>query len=90
MRRVWAGVVVAVALGLGGCSREPRHAYPPDVVENFVAACRTRAEERACRCAIDRLRDTFPYEQYRALDARMGTGELPPEVGNAVSECARR
>jgi hypothetical protein len=87
---VAACVLMAIVLVLPGCRREPQHAYPEEVVDNFLAACRANAGERPCQCAIDRLRDAFPYEQYQILDARMAAGEMPAEVANAIMECTRQ
>lgn len=80
--------VALLLLGAAACSREPAHEYPAEVVENFVAACRTRAPEATCRCAIDRLRDRFAWEEFRALEERMASGAMPPEVADAVAGCA--
>jgi hypothetical protein len=87
---VTRALVLALVLLASACAREPEHAYPPEVVENFVAACRTRAPDAACRCAIDRLRDRFSYEEFRALERRMGSGEVPGEVTEAVESCTSR
>jgi hypothetical protein len=80
-------LAAALLLAVTGCSREPAYAYPPEFVENFVAACRTHAPEPACRCAIDRIRDTFPFEEFRDHDRRMADGTMPTEVAAVVRDC---
>lgn len=87
MRR--AGTLALLALA-AACGCEPANEYPAEVVENFVAACRTRTDERACRCAIDELRDRFPWERFQALERRMADGEMPDEIAEAVGGCVRR
>ena len=71
------------------CGREPAHDYPAEVVDNFVAACRTRAPEPTCRCAIDRLQDRFAWDEFRIHEARMAKGEMPDEVAHVVGACAQ-
>ncbi len=87
MRRAVAIALVTLA---AACGREPANEYPAEVVENFVAACRTRTNEAACRCAIDELRDRFPWERFQALERRMADGEMPDEIAEAVGDCVRR
>jgi len=77
-------VLLGVAMA---CNRTPTHDYPAEVVDNFVGACRTRAPEAACQCAIDRLRDAIPYETFRGLEQRMASGEMPDEIADAVRGC---
>ena len=84
MTRALAVVLLLLA---GACAREPVNEYPADVVDNFIGACRTRAPEETCRCAIDRLRDRFPWEAFREIERRMAAGEVPPEVAEAVRSC---
>jgi len=89
-RRVALVVVAGALVGLVVALRhepEPTYEYPPEVVDNFIGACRTRAPEEACRCAIDRLRDRFPWEEFRDMERRMGAGEMPAEVAEAVRGC---
>lgn len=83
-------LALALLLLASACGRAPAHPYPPEVVENFVAACRTRAPEAACRCAIDRLQDRFSYEEFQAFERRMASGEVPGEIGEAIEGCTPR
>ena len=80
------GAVVLVAMATA-CGRGPTHEYPAEVVDNFVGACRTRAPEETCRCAIDRLQDDIPYETFRSLEQRMAEGAMPDEIAAAVRGC---
>ncbi len=78
------GVGLAAAAGCGGGPPTP---YPDDVVENFVVACRTRAPESVCRCAIDRIQRAFTLEQFRAFEARLAQGDTPKELVDSVADC---
>ena len=78
---------LALAVLAAGC-RDRRHPYPDDVVENFIRACTARgAPEGACRCSLDAVRRRFTAEEYRALESRVGRGEVPPELANLAAEC---
>jgi hypothetical protein len=88
--RVTPAAGLALLLLAGACSHEPANEYPPEVVDNFIGACRTRAPEVACRCAIDRLRDRFSWEEFREMERRMRADDLPPEVADAVRGCVER
>jgi len=84
---VTRALAVILLLLAGACAREPANEYPADVVDNFIGACRTRAPEKTCRCAIDRLRDRFPWEEFRDIERKLGAGEMPDEVAEAVRDC---
>jgi hypothetical protein len=62
-------------------------AYPPEVVDNFVRACARRGDERACRCTIDAVRRRFTIDEYRAIEARIAEGDVPPELLAALDDC---
>jgi hypothetical protein len=80
-----------LALVSAACSRAPEHPYPKEVVDNFVASCRARAPEDACRCAIDTLQRRFTLEQFQGYERQMReSGTLPKEMGDAVNDCVPR
>jgi len=84
---VTRALAVVLLLLAGACAREPANEYPSEVVDNFIGACRTRAPEETCRCAIDRLRDRFPWDEFRGIERRLAAGEMPDEVAEAVRGC---
>lgn len=81
------GMSVTVA---AACKGAPANPYPEDVVQNFVAACRTNAAERVCTCAIDRIQHRFTLDEFRAFEQRMAQGESPKELIDSVAECRGR
>jgi hypothetical protein len=62
-------------------------AYPPEVVENFLASCNQRGDPRACRCALDAVRRRFTIDEYRAYEARIARGDVPRELLAVVDGC---
>ena len=62
-------------------------AYPYDLVANFMTNCRVRSEERRCVCALDAIRRRFTLPEYRALEARLLAGEVPPEMTTVINDC---
>ena len=92
MRR--AAAIAAVCLALGaGCGGGDEE-YPDEAVENFVESCKAQegATEEACRCVIDRLKQTMPYEEFEAADRAVREEKpLKPESRRkrerAASQC---
>jgi hypothetical protein len=62
-------------------------AYPGDVVQNFLAACRRRGSAGGCACALDSIRRRFTIDEYHALEARIVKGEMPREILAAFDDC---
>jgi hypothetical protein len=62
-------------------------AYPPDVVENFIASCSQNGELRRCRCAMDAIRRRFTIDEYRVIESRITHRDVPPELLAAVNDC---
>jgi hypothetical protein len=79
-----------VFLVLCGCRGGPPNPYPSEVVETFVASCRTNAPESVCRCAIDRIQRRWTLEEFKAFEARMADGEVPKELVDTAAECRGR
>jgi hypothetical protein len=83
-----AGLAMLPLLSCGGST--PPNPYPPEIVEAFVAACRTNAEESVCRCAIDRVQRKFSLDEYLAFENRIAHREVPKELVDATAECRGR
>lgn len=95
MRRLRRGLVgtlilgtLAGAAGCRGCERG--HAYPPEVVDNFIAACRASASEASCRCTIDQLRRLYTYEEFQVIEQRLEARDVPPEMSDVLAACSGR
>jgi hypothetical protein len=88
MRSGW-WCVGLVLLALSGCRGGPPNPYPPEVVEAFVASCRTRADEEVCRCAIDRIQRRWSLDEFKAFEARMANGDVPKELVDSVADCPK-
>jgi hypothetical protein len=80
----------ALVLALWGCRGGPPNPYPSEVVETFVASCRTNAAESVCRCAIDRIQRRWSLDEFRAFEARMADGAAPKELVDTAAECRGR
>ena len=79
-----------VPLALWGCGGGPANPYPSEVVETFVASCRTKAAESVCRCAIDRIQRRWSLDEFKALETRMAGGDVPKELVDSVADCQQR
>jgi hypothetical protein len=88
MRSGWWPVGL-VLLALSGCRGGPPNPYPPEVVEAFVASCRTKADESICRCAIDRIQRRWSLDEFKAFEARLADGDVPKELVDSVDGCKK-
>jgi hypothetical protein len=79
---------LAGVVGCRGCDRG--HAYPPEVVDNFIAACRASASESSCRCTIDHLRRLYTYEEFQVVEQRLEARDVPPEMSEVLAACSGR
>jgi hypothetical protein len=80
-------LAVATLVVLAGCKRET-HRYAPEVVENFMNACRQRGSDKSCRCALAELERRYSPEEYVAIEAKMRAGEKPPnELLEVIRTC---
>jgi len=91
VRRIRDALLLAVLVAMAGCRACDRgHPYPSEVVDNFVAACRTSAEESSCRCTIDRLRRIYTYEEFQVVEKRLEGHDVPLEVSTVIAACSGR
>src|SRR5262245_20761539 len=86
-RRVGSGAVWLALAIVVACKSGPPNPYPDEVVDNFVVACRTNADERVCRCAIDRIQRRWSLDEFRAFEARLSQGDVPKELMDSVAGC---
>jgi hypothetical protein len=71
-----AAALVAALAGCGGGSDEN---YTKESVDRFVKACSKPADssEAACRCVIERLQVTMPYDEFVAYDDALRNNRKP-------------
>jgi len=88
-RRTARALLAAVcALLITTACRQRRNEYPPDLVQNFLRACGSRAREGACRCSLDKARERYTADEYRALEARIAaTRQAPKELLDISASC---
>jgi hypothetical protein len=85
LRRVAALGVLVLALGACG-DNDGDEGYPQESVDTFVAECQKAQKdttEEACRCVIEHLQKTMPYEEFKRADAALKENE-PVDEGSLV------
>jgi hypothetical protein len=95
-------VVVALAVaglaacGGGGGGRGGEHGYPEESIDAFVQECTVQPNtgERQCRCVVERLQETMPYEEFARADAALQENRQPAgaslaKLRAAVTACGR-
>jgi hypothetical protein len=79
-----AGCAVLLATA---CSRRGND-YPPEVVANFLRACRSRASEGSCRCSLEKIQQRYTADEYRALEGSVAaTRQAPKELLDIIAAC---
>jgi hypothetical protein len=70
-----AAIACAAAV-LGGCGGGDDNGYPEESVDAFIAECRSQANAtpKDCRCVIERLQQTMPYDQFAEADEALTEG----------------
>jgi len=89
-RRVYRRILVFFALALAvttGCERRPADRWPPEVVDNFLRGCQSKASEAQCRCALARLQERFSLEEFQRLEREAAGGTVPQPLADAVQGC---
>jgi hypothetical protein len=87
VRPILLAVLVVTTIACGG---EPLHDYPDSVVDNFLAACRSKGgSEDACICALDGLRRRFTVDAYEALEKKVRDGDEASTrlLAEVVTDC---
>jgi len=86
MTRLGLSSALLLVILVAGCG-DDSHEYPPEVVKSFITSCEQRAEPSHCNCAIDKLQETYSYEQFQSMEQRLNEREVQAEMANAVSDC---
>lgn len=87
MRATLVPFAAGCALMAMAC-RHRGNEYPPEVVENFLRACASRATEAACRCSLEKVQERYTADEYLALEARIAnTRKVPQELVDISAGC---
>jgi hypothetical protein len=86
--RSGAALAVAVA-GLAACGGG-EDSYPRESIDEFVKECtaQPRASERQCRCVIERLQESMPYEEFARTDEALTENRQPAAASLAKLRAA--
>jgi hypothetical protein len=82
LRRLLALGVLPLALAACG-GDDDNEGYPQESVDTFVSECRKAQKdttEAACRCVIEHLQKTMPYEEFKRADAALKENEPVDEA----------
>ena len=92
--RSGAALAFAVA-GLVACGGGGEDGYPQESIDRFVRECAAQPNtaERQCRCVVERLQETMPFEEFARADAALKENQEPDAVSleklrAAVTACA--
>ncbi len=78
-----SGLALALAVaGLAACGGNGEEGYPQESIDAFVQECRAQpnTSERQCRCVIERLQVTMPYEEFAEADVALKENRDPDEA----------
>ena len=78
-----SGLVLAFAVvGLAACGGGGDDGYPQESIDAFVQECRAQpnTSERQCRCVVERLQETMPYEEFAEADVALKENREPAEA----------
>ncbi len=81
MRRAFP--LALLVAGLAACGgNDGEDGYPEEAIASFVSECRTQpgATEASCRCVIERLEVSMPYEEYALADEALRDDRAPSEA----------
>ncbi len=91
-----SGVALAFAVAsLAACGEGGEGGYPQESIDEFVQECTAQPNtaERQCRCIVERLQATMPYEEFAQADAALKENRQPAaaslaKLRAAVTACA--
>jgi hypothetical protein len=91
-----SGVALSFAVvGLAACGGGSEDGYPQESVDAFVSECRAQPNttERQCRCVVERLEETMPYEEFARADKALKENQEPDaasldKLRAAITDCA--
>jgi hypothetical protein len=91
-----SGLAVAFAVvGLAACGGGDDGGYPQESIDAFVQECRAQpnTSERQCRCVVERLQETMPYEEFARADKALKESKDPDpasleKLRAAITACA--
>ena len=74
------GIALAFAIaGLAACGGGREDGYPQESIDAFVQECKAQPNttERQCRCVVERLQVTMPYEEFARADDALKESREP-------------
>ncbi len=79
-----SGLALSFAIvGLAACGGDNGEGgYPQESIDAFVQECREQPNTtvRQCRCVVERLQETMPYEEFAEADAALKENREPNEA----------
>jgi nitrous oxide reductase accessory protein NosL len=67
--------------------------YPAPVVQNFMKSCTAQAGATTsyCRCTIEELQRTLPYDEFKDADAAIQKGgKAPAKARDAIQDAIKK
>jgi hypothetical protein len=92
LNRLGGALTIALLVGVvltAGCGGSKP--YPTSTRDNFLSACESspKATPSACECALSKIEDKVPFEQFaRDETAVLEGGSLPKTYTSALLDCA--
>lgn len=79
MRNAFA--LAFAVVGLAACGGGGDDGYPQESIDAFVKECNAQpnAGERQCRCVVERLQETMPYEEFARADEALKENREPDD-----------
>jgi hypothetical protein len=90
MRRIATCLIAALVVVSVACDGGDSKKYPDEVRKNFLDTCTTSgANEKQCRCALEKLEGKFSLQQFQDLEKRITAGDASAEaeIAPLVTQC---
>ncbi|MBO9999781.1 MAG: hypothetical protein J7641_12395 [Cyanobacteria bacterium SID2] len=83
-RHPWLVGLGVLATLVTACGETTESGYPKNVVDTFVNECMNNADgidyaREICQCTIDRIQVAYTFDEFKAIDEQVKSGEEPPE-----------